>query len=169
MDRPSILALFVAVVSFVGRVGAAPGAIVAELDGVPIYQEELELHEQRHRALVAVYFRKTHGVDLDEEARWNRSFGGEVPAQMLRERALESVLRDKKVQLEAQRQGVSNPLPFPGFREHLASVNETRRVSRERGNVIYGPPEFTAWQYYRYRIDQMRIALERERQPPENP
>ncbi len=134
-----------------------------------IHAEELALHEARHRALVAVHFAQTHGITL-AEADWHREINGEVPAELLRTRALASAQRDRAIQRLAQAHGVGQPLPFPGFAAHLEAVNTARRQAKAQANgqPIYGRIEFTPWQLYRYEVDNLRLRLQakfRETEP----
>jgi hypothetical protein len=135
------------------------GEIVARLAGTPIHAEELALHLARHRALVAVHFQQKHGITLDDEAGWLKSHGGEVPREILRQRAMESCLRDKAIQILGAKHGVGRLLPFPGFAAHVESINQQRRAELLEGGQIHGPVRFTAWQLYRYEIDNMRLRL----------
>lgn len=136
-------------------VAAMPG----HADTPPVHPEELALHAARQRALVAVHFHSRHGVTLDDEAAWTKSYGGESPTEMLHQRALEASLRDRAIQILAVRHDVGRALPFPGFAEHVQQVNESRQQAYDAKRILHGPLRQTAWQIYRYEIDTMRIRL----------
>ena len=136
-----------------------PVVATAHLAGNPVYQDELDLHTARQRAMVAVHFKERHGVTLDNETAWRSSFDGEVPEQMLSRNAMRACLRDKAIQILAAKHGVGRILPFPGFAAHVESTNQQRRAALVNGAQIHGPVRFTAWQLYRYEIDNMRIRL----------
>lgn len=136
-----------------------PVAVAAHLAGTPVYQDELDLHTARQRAMVAVHFKGRHGVTLDNETSWRSSFDGEVPEQMLSRNAMRACLRDKAIQILAAKHGVGRILPFPGFADHVGTINQQRRAALMNGGQIHGPVRFTAWQLYRYEIDNMRIRL----------
>lgn len=137
----------------------SPVAVATHLAGTPVHQDELDLHTARQRAMVAVHFKERHGVTLDNETAWRSSFDGEVPEQMLSRNAMRACLRDKAIQILAAKHGVGRILPFPGFAAHVESTNQQRRAALVNGAQIHGPVRFTAWQLYRYEIDNMRIRL----------
>lgn len=137
----------------------SPVAVATHLVGTPVYQDELDLHTARQRAMVAVHFKERHGVTLDNETAWRTSFDGEVPEQMLSRNAMLACLRDKAIQILAAKHGVGRILPFPGFADHVESLNQQRRAALVNGGRIHGPVRFTAWQLYRYEIDNMRLRL----------
>ena len=137
----------------------SPVAVATHLAGTPVYQDELDLHTARQRAMVAVHFKERHGVTLDNETSWRSSFDGEVPEQMLSRNAMRACLHDKAIQILAARHGVGRILPFPGFADHVESTNQQRRAALLEGGRIHGPVRFTAWQLYRYEIDNMRLRL----------
>lgn len=162
--RSALLALMLAC-GATASADPSGGEIVARLAGTPIHAEELALHLARHRALVAVHFQLKHGITLDDEAGWLKSHGGEVPREILRQQAMESCLRDKAIQILAAKHGVGRLLPFPGFANHVESVNRQRADASSQGGRIHGPTRFTEWQFYRYEIDNMRIKLVQSLEP----
>ena len=137
----------------------SPVAVATHLAGTPVYQDELDLHTARQRAMVAVHFKERHGVTLDNETAWRSSFDGEVPEQMLSRNAMRACLRDKAIQILAARHGVGRILPFPGFADYVETMNQQRLAALVNGGQIHGPVRFTAWQLYRYEIDNMHLGL----------
>ena len=135
------------------------GLLVAADPCLDPHPEELALHEAHETALVAVHFHTVHGVTLTE-ADWERSFGGEVPREILRDRALTSARRDRAIQLLAAAHRLGQPLPFPGFAAHVDAVNQARRAAVQAGQRVYGRVEVTPWILYRYEVDNLRLRLQ---------
>lgn len=131
-----------------------PEEIVAHFGDTPIYAEELAFHLRDEVALVAVYFKTTHGVDLAGKA-WRGRFGGHVPLERLRERALESCRTAKAVQCLAVERGLSEPLSFPGFAASCADLNRFRAEAKTEGRTLYGPLAYDPPQLYKYLMGNM--------------
>ena len=140
--------------------GAAPGTAegeevtVASIDGTAVSAAELRHWMLRERAAVARHFFFAHGV-TDAADLWREEFGGESPARMLRERALEAIVRIKVQQRLANEKGVSVATDFLEIMEERAAVNRARRERIERGGVVYGPPAFTPRGYIDQVLDRM--------------
>lgn len=162
--RRALLLLFCTLMATAAAEDAA-GNIVAHVAETPVHQEELALHLARHRALVAVHFREKHGIALDDETAWRKRVDGEVPAELLQQRAMESCLRDKAIQVLAVKHGVGRVLPFPGFANYVEAANHLRAATAEQGGRIHGPVRLGAWQFYRYKVDNMRLRLIHTLQP----
>lgn len=133
--------------------------IVAHVATTPVHQEELDLHLARHRALVAVHFQQNHGITLDNESYWRKRFSGEMPTELLEQRAMASCLRDKAIQVLAAKHGVGRVLAFPGFAAHVEAANQQRASAAAQGGRIHGPVRLSPWQFYRYEVDNMRLRL----------
>jgi hypothetical protein len=135
-----------------------PGTLVARFGETPIYSEELSFHIREQVALVANYFTIEHQVNLDGR-NWTQSFGGEVPVEVLRGRALDACLRAKVIQLLALEKDLGEVLPFPGFSERCEEINQFRREVVRKGGVVYGPPSFSPAQLYRYKVSNQYNQL----------
>lgn len=161
--KHALTLLFFALVATASAEDAAE-KIVAHVAETPVHREELALHLARHRALVAVHFQQQHGITLDDETAWRKRFGGEMPAELLELRAMESCLRDKAIQVLAAAEGVGRVLPFPGFADRVEAINRERAAAAAEGGRIHGPVRFTPWQFYRYEVDNMGLRLLRKLQ-----
>ncbi len=135
-----------------------PAVVVAHFGDVPIYAEEMVLHIRDEVALVAVHFTKTYKVHLSKEA-WLKDFDGEVPVEMLKQRALDSCREAKAIQVLAVEYGVGERLPFPGLAAHCERLNRSRAAARDAGKILYGSLEYSPHQFYKYKLSNMRNHL----------
>ena len=131
---------------------------VAHFGDTPVYAEEVGFHLRDQLALVAVYFKKSHQVDLSGET-WLKSYNGDVPVELLQRRALDACWIAKTIQLLAKEHHVGKELPFPGYSEACNRMNQARLKDREQGRVIYGLAQYSPRQLYKYQMGNLRIQL----------
>lgn len=131
---------------------------VAYFGKTPVYAEEVDFHLRDQLALVAVYFKHTHQVDLSGDI-WLKSHNGEVPADVLKTRALEACLTAKIIQRMAMEHHVGTELPFPGFTEACNQMNQSRLNDQKQGRILHGLIEYSPRQLYKYQMGNLRNQL----------
>jgi len=88
-----------------------------------------------------------------------REFGGEVPLEVLEQRALRSCREAKAIQSLAIQEGVGEMLPFPKFSAYCAERNRSRAAAKAEGRILFGPLEYSTAQLYKYQLGNMRNHL----------
>lgn len=134
----------------------ATGAAVV-VDGVEIAEQELLLHMDGHRALVADEYRRQYGAQMDA-GFWSRHYDGGTPTERLRAVAGEQAARALIERRIAQEAGVVEDISYAAILAALETENERRAAAVAAGQVIYGPMRFEASTFYSYYRSGLRNA-----------
>ena len=132
---------------------------VMRVNGQPVTRDEFRFYMEKERSGVSSYFYQTYGVSADEEF-WTKTYGGERPADVLREKAREACIYDKTLQALALKYGVTKDISFSGFQRQLEKVNREREESSKRGETLYGVVRFTEMQYYMNVTSTLKTELQ---------
>lgn len=138
-------------------------AAVATVDGTPIAAAELRMFVAQARGGVVEQFSARYGARVDGRF-WSTRFGGERPADLLRDAALALAVRSKLVQILMRDHGLLDDVSLRGQRTRLARENLRRREALQTGQPIYGPQQYGEREYIDYVISNGVIAL-KERLP----
>lgn len=133
---------------------------VAAVNGEPVSVRLFERRMVRHRAAAYSYFRRAHDAE-DCSGFWTTSFGGEVPLEWLKRRALDDCVRIKVEQILARDHGVVAEIGYAAFLDALACENERRSEALAAGQPIYGPQHYGEDEYFTYLHSNMVIELKR--------
>lgn len=163
LSRAGILVRIALGVILIGILAAAGFLLFNKTDGVvmrignyPITQEHLTLYENDLRAEVASYFYQEYQSDPNEKEFWTTSIHGEVPGEVLREKATEELLLDTVERIEAAKIGISTDITLDDMKKSLEAENRQRK---EGGQVSYGPQEYGLMEYISKTQMETRDAL----------
>lgn len=156
-----VIAVFVLLSAWV-RISAcqADDSWVATVNGEPVATRLFQRRVTRNRARAHIYFGQHYGA-TDSADFWTTSFGGEVPLDWVRRRALDECVRFKLQQMLARENGLLQDISYTAFLESLARENERRSRALEAGEPIYGPTQYREDEYFLYVFTNMVIELKR--------
>ncbi|KRE36567.1 peptidyl-prolyl cis-trans isomerase [Paenibacillus sp. Soil724D2] len=158
--------LLLLVVAFTGagitKVALKPGheQPVAFIDQEPISQKEFAFFLDQQRASVYDYFKQKYGAG-DSPSFWSDSFGGEVPMNKAKQQAMDQLVKAKVQQIEAKKYGILDDTSYDAFLSRLKQENERRNAALAKGQIIYGPTQYTEQMYYGYVLSNMAIQLKK--------
>ncbi|WP_313577445.1 hypothetical protein [Lacrimispora sp.] len=84
-----------------------PSHEVLKVGSYTITQDHLALYENDCRAEVTSYFYNKYQLDPNENGFWETKIQGEVPGEVLKQKAMERLYRDTVERLKASRYGIS--------------------------------------------------------------
>lgn len=125
------------------------GNFVAKVNGAEIAVREFERRLSENREIVASDFREKYGATVDSDF-WRLRFGNQSPLNNLKEKSLRDCVRFKMQQLLAKEKGFVSDIGYDKFFKTFNEENERRKKAVERGEVIYGPRQYTENTYYDY-------------------
>ena len=175
MKREFILSilLIVGVTAFANRLTGADVAddsdnlSVLTVDGHSVHLDEFTWFMHRERA--AVFRKVSADFSLNSETNfWDQDCNGVTPREILLEKTVESVVREKAEQLLFKELGLVDDIQHSVFLERLEKLNAQRQKAVEAGKVIYGPVQYSARQYYSHWMATMKIKAKdqlRKEQP----
>lgn len=131
---------------------------VVYVNGYPISYREYVQELSHHKANVYSYFHEHYKV-IDGPDFWTSSYGGEIPIDMAKERALNKAVERKIIQILAYDEGLIEDISYSAFLESLRLENDRRRQYVEENKIIYGPKQYDERLYYLYQQSNMLIDL----------
>lgn len=123
--------------------------VAFSVNGIDVTAKELAAEMQDMKWQVSAEFYKKYNQNLSSKD-WNKSFGGEIPIERLREISKDKII-EKKIKLTlANENGFSYPTDYDGFYKQMDEVNKNRKDKIHSGGVVYGSKEFTrkTWEAY---------------------
>ncbi|MGO4548914.1 hypothetical protein AB4Z29_29400 [Paenibacillus sp. 2TAB23] len=154
-----LLILLACVAWFVGRTDARPEqAVVAEIEGEPVTEEEFRWVLGRERSGVIEQFKRDHKVVVDKTF-WQREYDGVTPLETVKRRALDSVARMKVLLQLAERQGIIEDASYEGLLLEMERENARRAKALAAGLPVYGPSRFDWSDFADFYIGRMTIEL----------
>lgn len=139
---------------------AKENQVIGTVNGKEISQGLFMERVRENRAGTYAYFQEKYGVD-EEADFWNKEFGGEVPAEFLKQQALDDCVFIMVQQEMALEKGIISDMSYDSFLQDLKNENERRKQAISQGKVIYGPVEYTEENYFTYVFSNMVIELKR--------
>lgn len=140
--------------------GGEGGKAVAFVADEPVTVSEFRFHMSAVRAEVFAYFHQQYGAE-DGAGFWEQSYGGEVPAERLKEATMDRIVDTKLILLEAGRQGYIDDPSYAGFRERWLLENERRREAIKQNRVIYGPRQLSERQFFEIELSNLQAELKK--------
>lgn len=139
-----------------------PKDVVAFVNGEPVYKNELKLQMSNERAGVYTYIASRYNLG-EQPVHWRKKYGTEIPIEILKKRAMSNVVEIKVQQLCMRYYGIQKDITWPAFRKAFVSINEERIKSEERGELLFGPSEFSESSYFHYvftnNLNQLKDSL----------
>ena len=130
--------------------------IILTVNGYPIYLDEFSRFMNKERAAV---FREV-GVEYMDENFWDQNYNGTTPRKILLEKTVKKMVREKTEQLFFKQLGLVDDVSYKAFLEHLEQLNRQRQKAVDAGQVIYGPIQYSARQYYSHWMATTQIKAQ---------
>lgn len=121
-----------------------PSAVVMKIDNYAITEEHLALYENEFRAEVTSYFYREYQLNPNKEDFWETEAGGEKPREVLREKAMNSLVYDTVERIIASRNGISADITL---KDIMASHEQENRLRQSSSAVSYGPGQYGLMEY----------------------
>jgi hypothetical protein len=155
-----VLVLFTGLLSMLlGSCGSSSQpSIVAWVNGIPIEEGEMQRAMNENRSLVLNYFYEQYGVE-DSSEFWYGTYGGEVPVDLLKQKALEMLIQYKVERGLAYEAKLIQSLDYKSFLTDWRQENKRRKQTVAENGVIYGPVAFSEAQYFQYSHSKLMIEL----------
>ncbi|QWU17593.1 hypothetical protein SAMN04487895_12627 [Paenibacillus sophorae] len=152
-----------AAVSEAGGGAAAPDPFtaVAWVNGEPVAYGEFRTRMLELRGEVVAETAKG-GTDPAAKSFWTSDIGGRTPLGLLKEKTLDLLVRVKVQQIAAKEAGIAEDIGYEAFLSRLDAENRTRSSRLRRGEVIYGPRQYSEQAYYRYTLANLELALRQQ-------
>lgn len=131
---------------------------VATIDDEKIYVNEFKQRINLSRSEVYSYFKNKYGVD-DNPKFWTSTYSGEIPAQKVKEIALDKSKTIKVQQILAKKKGIKDDISYLTFLNDLETENANRAQAVKEGRVIYGPVKYDENAYFEDTFAKMIIEL----------
>ena len=126
-----------------------------------VSEDEFIFFLKPERALTYNYFYTNYGAEQSPEF-WNTSYAGETPGQYIQNRAIEKLVEVKTHLILARELGLLEDIRFSSIENSFELENKRRREAREKGEVIYGPKEFSMHTFFSYWYSNLVISLRKE-------
>lgn len=139
------LLLVVFVMGSKGLAEPYPEALIT-IDGTAISEEEFLMFLQDEKAATAAYFYKKYGAEYSS-AFWTTDYGGELPIDVAKSRALSKLIEVKSEQQLAVRHGVLKSASFEEIKQEL-----------DKESSIYGVDSLALFQ--KYMVYHSKLVLE---------
>lgn len=128
--------------------------------------DEFRFFQQQERAGVLQFARNECGLE-DSRELWSRVCRGLTLRARLQQATVIQVVREKVEQQLFKELGLVADISHAAFLRELERINQERTAAQAQGRVIYGPVNFTPWQYFLHckasRQNEARQLLARER------
>ncbi|MGG6313073.1 peptidyl-prolyl cis-trans isomerase [Paenibacillus macerans] len=131
---------------------------VATVGGYEITGQEVAFHMNRLQPLVQNEFHSRYGVTLGKQD-WTRAIEGQLPLNVLQEKALEEALRDKAIFMLAKEEDLIDSADFSDLIHAMEAENRAREAAVRHGEVVYGLVRFTMESYYAHALTTLQTEL----------
>lgn len=119
-------------------------AVIMKIDNYAITQNHLALYENEFRAEVTSYFYQEYQLNPNKENFWETEVGGEKPAEVLKQKAMDRLVYDTVERITASQYGISSDITLKDITESLEKENVNRQSSSNRS---YGPSQYGMMEY----------------------
>ncbi|NOU62703.1 hypothetical protein GC096_01415 [Paenibacillus sp. LMG 31461] len=135
--------------------------IVATVNGEPIRVSEFMLiMNNNYVAKTYNYFTNKYGVK-DYQDFWSTRYGNEKPIDYAKSLTLKEWIRIKSEQILMKQYGVVSDMTYESFLNELEKENNRRKTAVENKQVIYGPVEYSEYQYFSHIFTNDVIELKK--------
>ncbi|WP_411344357.1 hypothetical protein ACE3MZ_22805 [Paenibacillus sp. WLX1005] len=133
---------------------------VAVINGSEVTDQELSFYMRQLRSQVQNEWQQRHGQILTAQD-WTIQQNGQSPLQLLQQRALDEIKRDKALLLTAQKQGLIGGISYADITADMEQENQRRAQDIASGNIVYGLSSFTPESYYSHLLTALRTELKK--------
>ena len=137
----------------------APSALVARVNGAPIVYGEFKLQLDLNRAEIFNYFKQKYNAN-DSHSFWTTRFGGETPIGRLKREALNAIIQIKIQEILARQEHLIGNISYSALMKNWATTNQWREKAQNNHQVLYGPIQYSASNYYQYILGNLFIHLQ---------
>lgn len=74
---------------------------------------------------------------------------------------MDQLVKAKVQQIEAKKYGILDDTSYDAFLSKLKQENERRSAALAKGQIIYGPTQYTEQMYYGYVLSNIAIQLKK--------
>lgn len=136
--------------------------VVAVVDDIPIYQEEISFAASGLRLSIRNEWMNTYHLD-SAGFSWEKSYNGEESAlTCVMDKAIREIAADKLLQKLAQDEGLIKAIDYPSIQKQMESENAQRLEKKSKDEVFYGITSYSESQYYDYLNQNLRLQVIRE-------
>ncbi|WP_145021022.1 hypothetical protein [Paenibacillus sp. Y412MC10] len=132
--------------------------VIATVNGVPVHINEFRRAITANKAGVISYFYEKYGAE-PSPAFWTTSYGGQIPLEMIKQRALETSVNIKIQQIIAQEQGVLRDIDEDSFIQSLERENKRRQKAIRDHQVVFGPASYSEDAYFEYVMTNAIVSV----------
>ncbi|WP_349947607.1 hypothetical protein ABFV83_03745 [Lacrimispora sp. BS-2] len=140
MGAAAILALFMTGIWWL----KSPSNGVLKLGSHTITQDHLALYENDCRAEVTSYFYNKYQLDPNEDGFWETKIQGEIPGEVLKQKAMDRLVRDTVERIKASQYGIPADITLKDIKRSLEKENKKRQSS---DGISYGPGQYGLMEY----------------------
>nr|WP_157247003.1 hypothetical protein [Pedobacter panaciterrae] len=97
---------------------------------------------------------------------WTMNFDGEIPANILKQRAVDAIVGSTIKKMMAREMGLVKKIGYEDFLKELDSVNKARVEAVKEGKVIYGPVTYQLEMYSAYYLSTLENAIKDKMSTP---
>ncbi|SFH00054.1 hypothetical protein [Pedobacter insulae] len=156
---------------FLLEIGQSDVVLIATVNGYPLHLKELQYEMSNQRTRVYAYFAAK--CDLGETALdWTKRYHGEVPLEVLKKRALEQAVAIKVQQIEMKKHGIDVAINYEQFVRKYEEATLKRKEAIKNGDIVFGPPIYTAQNYFNYvfsnQLNALKVTLMDKKQMEDN-
>lgn len=132
--------------------------IVLTINNEAVTDEEFIFFMKQERALTYSYFYTNYGAEQSPEF-WNTSFVGETPVQYIQNLTIKKLVEINKHLVLAREFGQLDDISFKAIQNKYELENKRRSEAIEKGEVIYGPKEFSMFTFFSYWYSNLVIDI----------
>lgn len=133
-------------------------AYVARINNEPVTVSEFRQQLIWKRGEVISYFRTKYNAEY-EAGFWNNSYGGEIPAEVVRKSALDEIKKDK-IQLSlAHKEGFIDKVDYKSLVKEMMTENKKRQEAISKNQIVLGQKEYNEDTYHYYIMSDISKKL----------
>jgi hypothetical protein len=141
------------------KANAMDNAEVATINGEPIEVRQFKQASLLHRANVLAEFTRQYGSDGSGDF-WSMTFGGTTPAERLKEKTLQGLIRSKVILIAAKEHGLISDIHYASLMDAREQENDRRKLALAKGEVIYGPVQYSEQDYEVFLLNNLELRLQ---------
>lgn len=154
--------ILIIILNFFSWFSFYPKDVIAFVNGEAVYKNELKLQMYDQRAGVYTYIAGKYNLG-EQPIRWKKKYGKEIPIEILKKIAMSNIIEVKVQQLCMRYYGIQKDITWPAFQNAFVSINKERIRSEERGELLFGPSQFSESTYFHYvftnNLNQLKDSL----------